>query len=117
MATTTRQHIRKEVVAHLRSRIANEGIKARCRCMPGSVDGIQIFPVAARLEFDADTQAFIRRLAMAHDLTAVRGLPVSNAGQFGFNLYLSETTIERWIAAKEYRTPKERSMIAERSAS
>lgn len=113
MATASIQDIRRELTAHLRDRLSNEGIKARCRCMPGSSTGIQIFPIAARLEFDESTRAFVRRIAIAHDLTAVRGLPVSEAGQFGFNLYLSEATVKKWISAREYRTPKERQMIEE----
>jgi hypothetical protein len=61
---------------HFRHLLKREGIKARCRAIPGSGNAIQIFPVAYGLEFDETTQRTIRTLATYNKLTCVRGLPI-----------------------------------------
>lgn len=95
-----------EMTAHLRKRIAAEGIKARVRKCPGHKTGIQVFPVAYGLEFTETEQRFIRNLAKINGLTLVRGLEIDverMTDGHGMDFHTSETSAARWrLAAQKF---------------
>lgn len=64
-----------EMTAHLRRKIAAEGIKARVRKWNNN-GGIQVFTVAHNIEFTEAEQRYIRNLAKVNGLTSVRGLEI-----------------------------------------
>lgn len=73
MAFDNVQHLAK----HFRKLLKREGIKARCRILPGSNDAIQVFVPRHDVEFTNEEQRQIRFMAVCNELTLTRGLPIN----------------------------------------
>lgn len=96
---------RKDMTAHLRTRIAAKGIKARVRMCPAG-KSIQVFPPSFEAEFTHDEQRFIRALAVANKMTLVRGLPIDierMTDPHGMEFHLSDECRLTWLANVQRR--------------